>query len=237
MAALECGANANAANSVGTTALHMFASVGDLRACRTLIEEFGAECQATNNFHGTPLHLASSIEVMDLLLRSGADVNAGASANRSTPLHAHAKGGRDPKVFELLLAAGAYPDAVNQDGLSCLHAAAQYGNDFAFLVLVAAGADQSLAPSLITWIGKKGPATALQWGARCGCTQFCETVIRAGADTTGLLGYALATPEAHGMVEQLRAVITEAAMSARLLGGATHEQVACASAPRRRPGV
>src|SRR5262245_22357535 len=72
----------------------------------------------------TPLHVASQRgkeEVVDLLLRSGADANVGPAG--VTPLHLAAGGGR-VKAAELLLAKGARPDAKDLAGSTPLTQAA-----------------------------------------------------------------------------------------------------------------
>lgn len=83
-------------------------------------------------------------DIAQLLIARGADVNAHSRNPRHIqPLHA-AAAGRSPAIVGALLAAGADPNGVQQDGLRPLHAAAQNGDTTMVGLLVGAGADPAL---------------------------------------------------------------------------------------------
>jgi ankyrin repeat protein len=74
--------------------------------------------------------------VVALLLRNGADPNAGAGGG-VTPLHLSALHG-DPAVIQALLAGGADRSAVDRHGKTPLQVAARSGHEEALLPSVAA---------------------------------------------------------------------------------------------------
>jgi ankyrin repeat protein len=82
--------------------------------------------------HSTPLHLASSkwsAEIVGLLIRHGADINA-QNMNLSTPLHLAASSHRALKgtIVRLLLRHGANVDAKDREGRTPLEIASSEGN-------------------------------------------------------------------------------------------------------------
>lgn len=92
----------------------------------------------------TPLSLAAAFaspEMVDVLLRSGADPNKRSqSLGGVAPIHA-AIFGRQTQSLKILLAGGANPNAHQQDGFRPLHGAAQNGDIEAVRMLMNAGAD------------------------------------------------------------------------------------------------
>ncbi|HEU4403410.1 MAG TPA: ankyrin repeat domain-containing protein, partial [Candidatus Polarisedimenticolia bacterium] len=94
----------------------------------------------------TALHLASffgHLEVVDLLLEHGADVNARSRSERfarsNTPLHAAAANGRT-EVAGRLLAKGADVNAVDGSGFTPLDLAGAGRNDLLIILLLDHGA-------------------------------------------------------------------------------------------------
>jgi ankyrin repeat protein len=107
-ALLENGADVNAAQGDGMTALHWAARQGELATARMLLHA-GANVRATTRLGGyTPLLLASQMghaTVIDALVKAGADANS-ATTNGATALMLAAASGRDDAV-KTLLGAGA----------------------------------------------------------------------------------------------------------------------------------
>jgi uncharacterized protein len=107
------------------------AALGDVRRLRELLEEQPDLMHAHSHDGWTPLHLAAhfgQVEAIDWLLRRGAPVGA-RSANdlANTPLHA-AAAGRRRRAVEILLEAGADPNASDSGGYTGLHLAVQIGD-------------------------------------------------------------------------------------------------------------
>ncbi len=147
---LRAGADVNAAQNDGMTALHWAASNGHAEIARTLLYA-GATVRATTRLGGyTPLHLAArsgDTEIAGILLDAGADPGA-FTATGVTAMHfaADADAGG---VVEALVERGANVDA--RDGFSertPLMFAAVRGADAAVQALLDAGADPSLETAI-----------------------------------------------------------------------------------------
>lgn len=77
---ITTGADVNAMDSEGSTALHYVASEGSLEIAELLISK-GANVDSMDNYHRTPLHSAiagGQIKMATLLITSGANINANA---------------------------------------------------------------------------------------------------------------------------------------------------------------
>jgi ankyrin repeat protein len=145
---IQGGADVNAAQGDGMTALHWAARHGDGELVSLLIRA-GANVRAgTRIGRYTPLHLASleaHAAVVEVLLGASADPNAATTNSGATPLHLAAASG-DREVLRLLLAAGAQVDAREASwGQTPLIFAAAKNRVEAISVLLEAGADPSLA--------------------------------------------------------------------------------------------
>ena len=148
---LRQGADVNAAQGDGMTALHWAASNGDAGLVEVLVYA-GANVEATTRLGDyRPLHLASRaghVEAIAALIETGADVGAEATTG-VTPLHYASSAGRSDAVA-LLVARGAEVDArAGEDELTPLMWATAANRVDALRALIAAGADVSLTSRVI----------------------------------------------------------------------------------------
>ncbi|WP_323784613.1 ankyrin repeat domain-containing protein [Thalassovita sp.] len=114
---LDQGADVNARDGIGKTALHWVAGAQP-KVIKALLEA-GADVNAKDQLDRTPLHFVAatgSVENIRLLLDAGADVNA-QTANDWTPIHGAAKFGTEDKIM-VLLEAGADAGARTEMGES-----------------------------------------------------------------------------------------------------------------------
>jgi ankyrin repeat protein len=141
---LKQGADVNAAQGDGMTALHWAAQRGDMEGARMLVYA-GARVEATTrNGSYTPLHLASrvgKVGVIKALLQGGANANASTSSGGATPLH-FAAGQGNPDAVTALVEGGAKVDGRDAAwGQTPLMWAAAANRVDAIRVLIAKGAD------------------------------------------------------------------------------------------------
>jgi ankyrin repeat protein len=101
---LEIGADVNAKNKDGKTALMLASDKGNLEAVKLLLDK-GAEVNAKNKDGKTALLVASNLEVAKLLLDKGGDVNV-KDKNGATALR-EASWRSDNEMVNLLKAYGA----------------------------------------------------------------------------------------------------------------------------------
>jgi ankyrin repeat protein len=137
------GANANAADIDGQTALHCAARWGHTQITELLLRN-RATVDARATYGLTPLHLAVREyrpETVSALLQGGASVDA-IDAFGCTPLH-DAAGRGFPVVVAQLLQANANVNVVDSGGTTPLHRAARLGRTPTVNLLLKAGADRS----------------------------------------------------------------------------------------------
>ncbi len=198
---LRGGADANAVDGDGYTALHR-ASASGSAAIAAILLDAGADVSTRAAAGETPLHVAASKEVASMLLARGADVNARESESGMTPLfnadspvaetliaggadvNVRSAGGMTPLVWacygggaekvRLLLKRGADVNAGAGVTKTALHVAANWGHAEAAALLLGAGADPNARDGL-GW-------TPLHWAALEGGPEVWELLIQHGAD-------------------------------------------------------
>ncbi len=139
---LQSGADVNAVQADGATALHWAAYHGDVELARALLEA-GANPSAINRNGSSPMWLAAThgdAAMLETLLRGGADVNESMPLGRR-PLMLAARSGRVDAV-KVLLDNGADPNASETErGTTALMQAADQGHAEVISLLIAGGAN------------------------------------------------------------------------------------------------
>ena len=149
---LRDGADVNAPQGDGMTALHWAAERGDGPLCEVLLYAGARVDAGTRIGHYTPLHLAARAAhpaVAEMLLEAGSDPSAATTNSGATPLHLAAASG-DPRVIEVLAAAGADVNAREAAwGQTPLIFAAAANRVAAVEALLEAGADPALTAHVV----------------------------------------------------------------------------------------
>ncbi len=151
-ALLKQGADVNAAQGDGMTALHWAAENGDVEITAMLIFA-GANLEGGTRLGDyTPLHLASKAgqgPVVETLLGAGADPNARTSTGAATPLHFAAAAG-SAETVAALIDHGAVMDArESQWGQTPLMFAAAFNRVEAVNMLLERGADHTITAKVL----------------------------------------------------------------------------------------
>ncbi|MDA0328807.1 MAG: ankyrin repeat domain-containing protein [Gemmatimonadetes bacterium] len=147
-ALLRAGADVNAAQGDGMSALHWAAERGD-RALIDVLVYAGADLRATTRIGAyTPLHIASRsghVDAVAGLLVREADVHATTEPGGSTPLHLGALSG-NAAVVRALIESGADPNAKESEWEQTpLIFAASLNRVDAIVALIEGGADPNIA--------------------------------------------------------------------------------------------
>ncbi len=151
-ALLRDGADVNAAQGDGMTALHWAAERGAAELAEMLLYAGANVAAVTRLGDYTPLHLASRggrSDVVEVLLRAGADPEAATSTGAARALHFAAASGSD-RAVRALVEHGADVDA--REGSwdqTPLMFAASAGRIAAVRVLIELGADVSIASKVV----------------------------------------------------------------------------------------
>jgi len=143
---LEHGANLEARDKDGYTALHMALLSMNVGLARSLVE-LGANTTAQNYYGSTPLHLAlrnGHLEVAHFLIQHGMDVIA-QDMNRMKPLHWASKSGS--AEVTCLLIDGAQATAQDSSGWTPLHEVASSGTVEVTRLLTEHGTDATAQDS------------------------------------------------------------------------------------------
>jgi ankyrin repeat protein len=173
-ALLKPGADVNASQADGMTALHWAAYYEDVSLAKWLLKA-GAHADAANRYGVTPLSVActnGNAEIVTLLLEAGADANATLRGGETALMTASRTG--KPRLVQALLARGAEVNARDRKGQTALMWAAAEGHAEVVSILLAAKADfKSSMPSGFT---------PLLFAAREGRLDLVRVLLKAGAD-------------------------------------------------------
>eukprot|EP01102_Stenamoeba_stenopodia_P020670 TRINITY_DN814_c0_g1_i1.p1 TRINITY_DN814_c0_g1~~TRINITY_DN814_c0_g1_i1.p1 ORF type:complete len:677 (-),score=87.73 TRINITY_DN814_c0_g1_i1:428-2371(-) len=170
-----------------------FAEAGDSRSIEELLksnETSASDLTATRDSHGqTPLHLAAleaKIDVVKLLLTHKADVHV-RDKNNWTPLHCSAAGSGERslqhlEVCELLLRAGAQPNAITETNTSVMHYLVRYPYSPKLMEVLELLKEKGADVDVVEQMGD----CPLHQAAFRGCKETCTFLIAAGAAVTAL---------------------------------------------------
>lgn len=142
---MDRGANVAIADNGGLQPLHIAVVFRFQNIAQQLIEHH-APVNASCGGHGTALHAAAevgSVEMIQLLHSSGAEINARSQSERRTPLHIASQAGQ-VDAMNALIKLGAKIDAQDQNESTALWLAAGNGYLDAVNCLINAGADVQL---------------------------------------------------------------------------------------------
>ncbi len=155
---IDEGADVNAAQGDGMTALHWVAERGDIEIAKLLISA-GANAKAGTRIGGyTPLHLAAKHAhggIAALLLGAGGDADVLTLNTGATPLHLAASAAGGEEVVSLLIEHGAHVDARERSsGQTPLMFAASYNRALSIERLLNGGADPALTTRVVDVIDR-----------------------------------------------------------------------------------
>ena len=192
------------ARSPGFSALQFAVAGGHLAATRALLDA-GVTLDDRDDEPGMhPIQLATrpgpeTASLVGLLLEQGAPPDPPAARSGNRALHL-AVAMADPEVVQLLLDAGADPNARNRDGETPLIWAAQGGRGDVATLLLDRGADPEIRGGRQEW-------TALSWAEASGHTEVAELLRGHGASEATEADRRLAGAVRRGQLEETRAAL------------------------------
>lgn len=173
-ALLKSGADLNAAQIDGMTALHWAIWRDDRETARRLVQA-GADVKVANRYEVRPLSLACAngdTELVELLLKSGADANTTLPGGETALMTAARTGKVD--AVQALVAHKATVNAKDRKGQTAVMWAAAEGHADVVRVLIEAGADFRTP--------LKSGFTPLLFAVREGRRKVVQVLLQAGAD-------------------------------------------------------
>ncbi len=201
------GADVNASQGDGTTALHWAASRNDLAMTELLLGAGADVGTRTRLGEMTPLFMAAkngNADVIEALLGAGAEATSASTIGTTALMLAAGSG--SPDAVEVLVTAGADVNArdVHQEQTALMFAAAR-GRSDVIRVLAEHGADLDAESKVMTRgkvvldgptarVARKGPPkplamggmTALQFAAREGHISASQALVESGADVNAV---------------------------------------------------
>ena len=221
-AALKEGADANAAQGDGLTALHLAAQEGNLEITKLLLGAKANVEAKTKIGDYTPLHLAASgahLTVVQALLAAGAKPGAVTTTTGVTPLHLAAKALGGELVVKALLDKGAPVNAKEtSSGQTALMFGAAYGRAAAVKELMAHGADASLTTESVDLLAQMVVDKAADERMR-------EAVQAIRQAASGGTERQLTVAEEQKAIEAQRAFLNSKEEVAKVLEGFTPDQL------------
>jgi ankyrin repeat protein len=219
--ALKDGADVNAAQGDGLTALHMAAESGNVEVAKALLGA-GAKVAATTRIGAyTPLHIASAgahTAVVEALIAGGADVAAVSSPAGSTPLHLAAKALNGEGAVRVLLAHAAPVNARESSaGQTPLMFAASLGRTAAVKELLSKGADPSITTEAVDVMKRLVIDQAAQGSLRAAADSIRQTLPD---------GTAMTPTQVQAAIDAQRRYITNQAEIEKLFRNYKPEQLA-----------
>ena len=233
---VQKGANVNAAEGDGTTALHWASYRDDVEAADVLLKA-GAKVNAANDLGATALWTASlngSSAMVRRLLQAGANPNLGLLSGE-TPMMVAARSGA-PEVVAQLIGRGANVNARGaRDQTALMWAVAQHHPDVV-KVLLAHGADISVKSEVWSQVMAVSPhgfadynkniphggETALMFAARVGDLPSAQLLVAAGANVNDAdaWGVSATTLAAHaGFTEVVEFLLSKGADASAEVAG------------------
>jgi len=171
---LAHGANVNARDAKGATALMYAALYGDVEFVNLLLDK-GADPNASNDLDINALMWAAGdLGKVRSLVAHGANINARSNYGYTALSVAAASPGNLPTV-RLLLEKGADPRAVDKDGVGALWLACARGDSLIVQELLRRGADPNEKHLRLT-------ETALMWASKMNRPLSVEALLKAGAE-------------------------------------------------------
>ena len=176
---LNAGADPNISGFEAFTCLH-YAVLGGCSkdALQTVINN-GADVNATDKKNRSALNLAcdiGNVDVIDVLLKAGADTNICEAFNGNTCLHDAVIASCSQETLKAIIDHGADMNAANKNGATALIIACQERIISAINVLLQAGGDPNIADSV-------NSATPLHYAIDGGCSkEVFQKIIDHGAD-------------------------------------------------------